>query len=173
MRMSHRIIHQYQGGKRLGCHYNGILLFLASQLVSKSSSAVWYFGHTLLMFLPRHCHCHWGAQALNNKMISFHSNQAALPTLVHLFKTLRISGSMMSSGGNGCKWCDNVVSWRKETYASVGSRAMIPVSCPCTHPWNVFSQMKGSFWSLAWEVERVGGDILTVDFGGRHWRIWA
>ena len=27
MRMSHRKIHQYQGGKRLGCHYDGILLY--------------------------------------------------------------------------------------------------------------------------------------------------
>ena len=32
------------------------------------------------MFLPCHCHHHWGVQVLNNKTISFHSNHAALPT---------------------------------------------------------------------------------------------
>ena len=76
------------------------------------------------MFLPCHCRHHWGAQALNNKPISFHSNQATLPTLMHLFKTLRISDQWCHPVGMvvsnvimwyldvmRCKWVLGLVPW--------------------------------------------------------------
>ena len=95
MRMSHNNTHQNQGENVSVIDSMGSFLFLASQFVSYLLQLFWYFGRSLLIFLPRHRHHHWGAQALNNKTISFHSNQAALPTLVHLFKTLHVSGLVM------------------------------------------------------------------------------
>ena len=74
-KMSHRNIHQYQGEKHLGHHCHGILLFSISSCLLIFFSCFVLSMYSPHMFLPCHCHHHWGAQALNNKMISFHRLQ--------------------------------------------------------------------------------------------------
>ena len=67
MRMSHNNIHQNQGENISVIDSMGSFLFSASQFVSYLLQLFWYFGRTLLIFLPRHRQHHWGVQALNIK----------------------------------------------------------------------------------------------------------
>ena len=122
MRMSHRKIHQYQGGKtsRLSYPWNP-----SCQHLFSSPNLLQLLGtfdiHS--KFLHRHLHHHWGVQALNNKQFPSTATMplfqpscissrryTSLDQWCHLVGRVA-SNVIMSYLVMRCKWVSGLVPW--------------------------------------------------------------